>query len=177
MLLTVKTEKGHIVSYNFTKPIHSDIILDFTNTLDEKQVNTFSKYYRMNKDLLKNVQIASLDENFQKRWFPLDLFNAGNDYFWSVIDMEDELEKHDSYDFDFKIGKKTQPRDLYMKVIAKNMDRSSFSIRLNGNLKDMETFLCAFTSRNDNRRKMSDLDIYMMQLFLIRIGIVYAKKK
>ena len=177
LLLTVKTEKGHIVSYNFTKPIHSDIILDFTNTLDEKQVNTFSKYYRMNKDLLKNVQIASLDENFQKRWFPLDLFNAGNDYFWSVIDMEDELEKHDSYDFDFKIGKKTQPRDLYMKVIAKNMDRSSFSIRLNGNLKDMETFLCAFTSRNDNRRKMSDLDIYMMQLFLIRIGIVYAKKK
>lgn len=90
--------------------------------------------------------------------------------------MEDELEKHDSYDFDFKIGKKTQPRDLYMKVIAKNMDRSSFSIRLNGNLKDMETFLCAFTSRNDNRRKMSDLDIYMMQLFLIRIGIVYAKR-
>lgn len=91
--------------------------------------------------------------------------------------MEDELEKYDSYDFDFRINKKTQPRDLYMKVIAKNMDRSCFSIRLNGYLKDMEAFLCAFTSRNDNRRKMSDLDIYMMQLFLIRIGIVYAKKK
>lgn len=104
----------------------------------------------------------------------MDLFNAGNNYFWSVIDVEDELE---SYDFDFKINKKTQPRDLYMKVIAKNMDRSCFSIRLNAHLKDMEAFLCAFTSRNDNRRKMSDLDIYMMQLFLIRIGIVYAKKK
>lgn len=58
----------------------------------------------------------------------MDLFNIGNDYFWSVIDMEDELEKYDSYDFDFRINKKTQPRDLYMKVIAKNMDRSCFSI-------------------------------------------------
>mgnify|MGYP000320721066 FL=1 len=177
MLLTVKTEKGHIVSYNFTKSIHFDIILDFTKTLDEKQLNTFSKYYRLNRYLLKKTPIASLDENFQKRWFPLDLFNTGNDYFWSVIDMEDELEKYDSYDFDFRINKKTQPRDLYMKVTAKNMDRSCFSIRLNGHLKDMEAFLCAFTSRNDNRRKMSDLGIYMMQLFLIRIGIVYAKKK
>jgi len=27
-----------------------------------------------------------------------------------------------------------------MKMIAKNMDRSCFSIKLNGNLKDMEAF-------------------------------------
>ena len=43
LLLTVKTEKSHIVSYNFTKSIHFDIILDFTKTLDEKQLNDIAK--------------------------------------------------------------------------------------------------------------------------------------
>lgn len=176
LLLHVETEKGHIVSYNFTQHINTNIMLDFEKNLDENQINAFSKYYGIDKTLLSKIRIAFLDEYFQKRWYPLDLFNVGNDYFWSVIEKGGNLEKN-NYDFDFNICKKTQPRDLYMEVIAKNMDKQNFSIRLNGNLKNMESFLRAFTSRNDNRRKMNDLDIYMMQLFLIRNGIVYAKKK
>ena len=84
------------------------------------------------------------------------------------------------------IGPRTKPKDIYEKYIQKsftsnikevesNCIEENFWVIFKGKKPDVERFVCEFTSRADNRNRMSELDLYTMQLFLIRKGIVFAK--
>lgn len=81
-----------------------------------------------------------------------------------------------------EVNSKTTPRDVYERYIInetnhERTDNNSDCTRviLRGNRRDVGKFICDFTARNDNRKRMNDLDLYAMQLFLIRKGIVFAK--
>lgn len=164
--------------YHFTKNLQGDEIpkLYFIDKFDDNEIESYSNYYGIPKSILKKYRIAHLPKDFQNTYRPLDLFRYQNNYYWSLV--EPYLNLSDRADgMHVRLTSKT---DFYKEYLDGKKENQRFYIT--GTQQQIADFLINFISNKKNRQRISPLDIYILQLALIREGdgcegIVLAEKK
>lgn len=176
LCLNIEKHKGIVKSIRFTEDYNDDIKLTFDKSFTTPEVEAYSRYYKLDKKILSKVKYATLEEEVLSEYKFFDLFSFDNTYYWSV--SKNTMPKGTVCE----INSRTTPRDVYERYIlsSTNQERNDNNlditrIILRGYRQDVERFICDFTARNDNRKRMNDLDLYAMQLFLIRKDLVFAK--
>lgn len=178
--LNIVKNKGIIKSIRLTEDYSDDILLTFDKSFTYSEVETYSRYYKIDKNILSKVKYATLGEEVMSKYEFFDLFSFDNTYYWSVSEKKQSMPIGEIC----KIDSKTTPRDVYERYIlnSNNQKRNEYNnnieytrVVLRGSRQNIERFICDFTARNENRKRMNDLDLYAMQLFLIRKGLVFAK--
>lgn len=101
----------------------------------------------------------------------LDLFSYQQNYYWSCIgECENKNNKFEITD-KTKAGKQSVQSfyDYVLDIIKKRKeDKGSQTFRICGPNKVIEQWLCSFTSHRNNKRRISELELYMLQFYLIR---------
>ena len=164
-------------NYHFTKTLKDDNLplLEFTDKLTNKQINSFSNCLGISKSILEDYYIAHLPEEFQNKYRPLDLFYFHDNYYWSIIEKDIDISS-------FTDGKPivlTPRTDFYKEHVEGLTQDQIFYIK--GTQEQITNMLVSFISNKINRQRISPLDIYILQLALIREGdgsegIVLAEK-
>lgn len=172
LFLHVSMKNGEPVKFKFTENIKFDPILKFNKSFDTNEILAYSKYYNLDKSLLEQTKYATLDIEIVQNYEFYDLLHFNQTYYCSISKRNQNIQ----YDKKCLISAQTTPLDFYNQYIkGKNLNLNEFIVCLEGNKNDLECFINAFVGRNDNRAKFNELDLYIMQLFLIRNDIVFAK--
>ena len=173
----VKYNDGNSI-YHFTKILQGDDIpkLIFSDTFNVDEIESYSNYYGIPKSILEKYRIAHLPIDFQNTYRPLDLFRYQNNYYWSLVEPHLNL----SNQTDGMHVRLTSKMDFYKDYLKGRNENQRFYIT--GTQQQIADFLIKFISNKKNRQRISPLDIYILQLSLIREGdgsegIVLAEKK
>ncbi len=176
LVLTIEKHNDIVKSIRLTEDFNDDIQLTFDKAFTPSEVEAYSRYYKLDIETLSKVRYATLEESILSEYEFFDLFCFNNTYYWSISKNSMPVGTI------CEVNSKTTPRDVYERYIINETnhgrtDNNSDCTRviLRGNRRDVGKFICDFTARNDNRKRMNDLDLYAMQLFFIRKGIVFAK--
>ncbi len=179
----VNVDEEEKVSYKFSLNIKDEDYpnLIFKNKASEDDLLRLSKLYSVNIDVIKSMCLYELSEDFKSMYRPLDLFSYKSNYYWS-LDIKDTqsnsvikdlIKSHDRY---IPIEKNT---DLYDVIKSKGIKETT-QFLLEGTPTNLTMCLASFMTNQLNLKRISPLDIYMLQLALIRQGgneFVLAKKK
>lgn len=122
---------------------------------------------------MNNCYIKGLSDAFSAQYCLHDLFVYDNDYYWSCIPLtsiecENRLVlkgKNRNRNKDVKMSFYDYALDLINKT---SCDSGIIEVSVKGNREYMEMFLNSFIQHPNNKRRISELDLYMMQLSLIR---------
>ena len=182
LCMNIEKKNGVVKGMRFTDEYNGKITLKFDKSFSSDEIRTYSKYYNLDETVLPKVKYATFDDVIMDNYEFYDLFQFNNTYYWSIYVRNHSLPVGEICN----IGPRTKPKDIYEKYIQKsftsnikevesNCIEENFWVIFKGKKPDVERFVCEFTSRADNRNRMSELDLYTMQLFLIRKGIVFAK--
>lgn len=177
------------IEYSFTRPVGSSESPILTEITEKKEtfLSPYSNYFKVDKSLLSQLDYYKIDtdsklynkgsQSFTDLWSFADLFECDGNYCWSLV-RKDHLYSY-RYDQEFFIDKKFSLNAFYKQYIAlgTNMQKDEHIIKITGTSKMVERFLNQFTAHPSNRQKITDRDIYMLQLLLIRWGITYANLK
>lgn len=106
-----------------------------------------------------------------KNYELLDLFTYQQNFYWSCV-KDPENKENDFEITDKSIQDKKSVKKFYDYVlgIIKNREKGvgSLTLRIIGPNKVIEQWLCNFTSHRNNKRRISELELYMLQFYLIR---------
>lgn len=154
---------------------------EFDNIINENKIKKisfveelFAKLYISN-----GGKTLNLNPGFQKNYELLDLFKYENNYFWSCKRPREKDEKYDIY---FNISTKYEDKtrrikslyDYVLNQIKTSTTNGSLKICVEGDKDVLAQWLCGFTSHRNNLRRISELELYMLQFFLIRNEILLA---
>ena len=118
----------HIDFFKENAPILKNVVLEFVNNLDDKEMKKIPKDFRnIITDLFEKINSAKLESNPDKK--------------------EDELEKNDIEDFFYEIT---------LSLSLKEIKTSTFNLRLNG-IKDLDEFIEKNKNNKNMRDKIIDL--------------------
>lgn len=182
IIFEVNIDEEEKVSYNFSLNIKDE---DYPNLIFKSKASgddllRLSKLYSVNIDVIKSMCLYELSDDFKSMYRPLDLFYYKNNYYWSLDVKEtqsnnvikDLIKSHDRY---IPIERNT---DLYDVVKSKGIKETTQFV-LEGTPTNLIMCLAHFMTNQQNLKRISPLDIYMLQLALIRQGddeFVLAKK-
>jgi hypothetical protein len=178
VFLTVKAKAQKIVKYYFTREIDDEINLPFTQQYTSEECNSYANYYKINKDIISNICYSALPDSFIANWQLYDLFLYNGDCYWSALSKEST--RAISFDAEHKIIAQNAKQARLYDTIAQYQSKDNcelFTVKITGNKNSVVYALNKFISHIDNRRKIDDLDLYAMQLFLIREDLVFASTK
>ena len=162
--------------YEFSIPLkpHDIQPLIFNGKFDDNEKNSYSRYFGIDIEKLTSFKKANLDKDFQKRFVPMDLMQYQGNYYWSLYELDPG-----SYTKDvspYYIDAKTKLFEQYIKDLD-----SDTSLWFHCKEDDAIKILSSFISHPENRKRISTVDIYMLQLALIRkdkgCGKLLAVKK
>ena len=167
----IEKENEMIKNIKFIDSYKEEVQLTFDKSFTEAEKEAYNKYYQLDKAILSGVKYATLSDDFMRNHEFYDLFVFDSTYYWS-IHKKNQSRPTQVY----QIGPCTTPKEVY-DIINKESPNGLSWFALQGQKINMVKFISEFTARNDNRNRISDLDLYVMQLFLIRKGFVLAKVK
>ncbi len=151
-------------SYCFTKGIVSPV-LSFESSFTEEKVSSLSKYFSLPKSELMKFKFASLSNRLNRKedcapsFRPLDLFYYQNNYYWII-----RANRFD--DNNVNVVNVLKETNIYSEFVEPLIQSAAFL--LTGQSTDVINALVRFISHKKNRNKISALDIYALQLALIR---------
>lgn len=159
--LSISFDSNGNKRFSFTRQLtmNEEPKLYFSEELTSIQCESFQNLYSLPSKTLKKQIKASLPKKFKSRYYPLDLFCYRGNYYWSV------LESSMVYAEPRMIEKQTDIYNDFIKDIYENT-----TIRLTGSDSLVAMKLSEFISNVLNRSRISSLDIYMLQLALLRMG-------
>lgn len=152
------------IEYSFTKQIEAPIV-EFNKTFTEAESQSLCKYFSISKDELERYRIARLTERLNQEketnpsYRPLDLFHYQNNYYWI-------LRPNNTKDPSARVVPVNRGTDLYSDYVVGLKEGRRFL--LTGKSQDIVDALSRFISHKSNRNKITALDIYALQLALIR---------
>lgn len=150
--------------YFFTKELVPPV-LNFDSSFSEEKASSLSKYFSIPKSELMKYKIASLSSSFNieersaPSFRPLDLFYYQNNYHWIVRSGRFDVNNVNVVN----IGRGT---NIYTEFVARLNQNAEFL--LTGQSTDVINALVKFITHRENRNKITSLDIYALQLALIR---------
>ena len=167
-------------SSSMTLDIAFDYALD--KGLREKKIKkiSFTKELDVLLDLSETEGVAEhvvLPDDFKAKYELLDLFSYKGNYYWSCMRTCESKEP------DFIISQDPVQNCEVVKNIYKTIDgvikntsddEGTISVRIKGDSAAVEQWLCAFASERNNRRRVSELELYMLQFYLIRDDKIFA---
>ena len=168
----IEKENEMIKNIKFIDSYKEEVQLTFDKSFTEAEIEAYNKYYQLDKAILSGVKYATLSDHFMSNYEFYDLFVFDSTYYWSIHGKNQSRPTQV-----YQIGPCTTPKEVYDIIKDKSRPNSLSWFALQGQKIDMVKFISEFTARNDNRNRISDLDLYVMQLFLIRKGFVFAKVK
>ena len=179
IVLKVSIQSQRVESFFFTQKMQEDIELDFNKEYDYRQAVAYSNYYKVDKEVLLKAKYAILPDHFVNDWQVYDLFSNRGNYYWSVLSCNSS---DIATDMDYSVTKSKHIKSKYfyntmILPLLEKKENKVYTIRISGVKQKVVDFINNFSSHKDNRRKMSDLDLYIMQLFLIRENFVFAETK
>lgn len=151
--------------YSFTKQIEAPV-LKFEDGFKEEDLQSLCKYFSMSQEELKRYKIARITESLNKEeskcsaYRLLDMFLYQNNYYWIV--RPNSLLGLSAASV-VSVNKET---DLFSDYIASLKEGKEFL--LTGKSQDVISSLVRFISHKENRNRITALDIYALQLALIR---------
>lgn len=122
----------------------------------------------------------SLPESFNDKYELLDLFKYKDNYYWSCITSLDSKTCDYILSADRLPDKEIIPhiyKHIESNIKEKGSKEGSYSVRLSGTNEIIEQWLCEFISHPSNKRRISELEIYMLQLLLIKHDMLLADCK
>lgn len=149
--------------YEFSIPLkpHDIQPLIFNAKFDDNEKNSYSRYFGIDIEKLTSFKKANLDKDFQKRFVPMDLMQYQGNYYWSLYELDPwSYTKEVS---PYYIDAKTKLFEQYIKDLD-----SDTSLWFHCKEDDAIKVLSSFISHPENRKRISTVDIYMLQLALIR---------
>ena len=172
------------ISYHFSTEINESDYpkLKRTETTKDK-LDEYSKLYSIKDSVIRSLELFELPESFKSRFRPFDLFYYHNNYYWSLDYNNpqnegwlENLRNNKSNHIDICL--KT---DLYQIIKGKHLCETTHFL-LKGSPQDLVDCLSRFITNQMNLKRIPPLEIYMLQLSLMRRGsspegIVLADKK
>lgn len=143
--------------------------LVFKNMLNQNEIKSFSRYFGLEEDSLSLVKKSSLDKQFQNKYIPMDLMAYQGNYYWSLYELSPLLHSINENEINIINGK----TDIYNDYIKNLAGDTSLWFRCK--VEDAIDLLSKFISHPENRKRISTVDIYMLQLALIRKDIGCGK--
>ncbi len=143
----------------------------------------FKSYLKMTNEHLEslnsNVNIR-LPIEFTSHYDLCDLFLYKDNYYWSCIESQIHEKERSCMEFALKDLYSQSPKvnDFYHAVMEaiklKNEKQGYIVVSLSGKTEWMERILNKFISHRENKRRISELERYMLQLYFIRKGLLVA---
>ena len=168
--MQIKFEKEK-VSYHFILDLpESDVPeLLFNEEIQPMELSNYAKYYFLNEKLLDSYKFAKLPPSFQSKYIPVDLMEYKDNFHWAL------KEKTPQYPNSTDIIRIHKNTNLYKDCIKSV--KSEKMLWFKGNKRDVTEVLVTFITHPSNRKRIRPLDIYMLQLALVREGILLADRK
>lgn len=128
---------------------------------------------------INNSITKKLSQTFSDKYQLFDLFEYNRNYYWSCLS---KTKLNCNHNLLLKWNNRDKTKDLKMsfydyvlnQINQATENKGVFEICVKGDKKQMEMFLNSFISHPENRRRISELDLYMLQLCLIRDNILLA---
>ena len=139
--------------------------LVFKDLLTQNEIKSFSRYFGLEEDSLALIKKSTFDKQFQNKYIPMDLMAYQGNYYWSLYELSPLLHSIN----ESKINNINEKTDIYNDYI-KNLD-SDTSLWFRCKVDEAIDLLSKFISHPENRKRISTVDIYMLQLALIRKDI------
>jgi hypothetical protein len=174
------TKKKKIKSISFSQNTTAELQENekkesFTSD-DLEMYKSFFKMTEEQSDVIKKSTSAKLSNNFVCTQKPQDLLYSPIDknYYWSCVN--NGVRPIADVKYELKQSKKKSKQSLYDFVIQKieNTDRATITIEVQGKKTIMEQLLNNFIQHPANKRRISELDLYMIQLYCIRKDLFIA---
>lgn len=148
--------------FSFVNKVGNPII-DFNATFSESEILSYSRLFGVHENFLRRLKIGRFPKEFSDEYLLLDLFSFRDKYYWSVFKRAPETEDHIIY-----IDKRS---DIYRDILASDKPKDGdFKFTIEGDCDIMLKKLSKFISHPQNRARMESVDIYMLQLALLRLG-------
>lgn len=194
--------KNKIKSIRLCSEIKDDIFLEVKDSFENVDMGTFRSFFKLDENQceeIKKSKQAHLTDSFTKKYYLRDLFKwVDGNYYWSCIPDDFHYEPDIRFVLENKkTEKKTQQKDFYKvvneQILQRDLKKETFRDIVNyeddeddkeygvyisevtGNPLHIEKFLNDFIGHPGNKRRIPELDLYMMQLYCIRKDIVLAE--
>lgn len=142
------------------------------------------KYFKMTDEHIHNLDFnmkIQLPDKFISQYDLLDLFHYKDDYYWSCISTQPEAADSNQVIFALSDSECKVPEinDIYQEVIhliaEKKENKGFIEVSITGPNELIEYWLNQFISHKKNKQRISQLEKYMLQFYLIRWRILLAE--
>lgn len=160
--LSIVYDENYNYTYRFIQQIEEPELI-FDNEFSDDKKNSYSHLFSLSKSFFSEMKYANISQDFKDRYIPLDLFQYRGNYYWSVF------EKSGEYNNDNKVKYEINENTvIYKDCISKNLENKNKTLLLEGSPQIVVEKISNFIANKLNRKRISSLDIYMLQLALIR---------
>lgn len=165
-----ENDKFHYSFSRSISPVHEPTLY-FKHQFSNNEVEALSKYYSLPEEFLsKRVRYATLDANIKNTYAFLDLFHYHGNYYWSIRRKRFNNAKTASSPYKIKEIELNPKTDIFNDCIKGALsDNKNTTIRISGSRDLIEKKLPPLINHPSNRKRFNPLDIYMLQLSLIRM--------
>ena len=160
--LSIVYDENYDYTYRFIQQIEEPRI-KFNNEFSEDKKNSYSHLFSLSKSFFSDMKYANIGQDFKERYIPLDLFQYRGNYYWSVLDGKYQNNCDDKVKCE--INENTV---IYKDCISNNLLKKNITLLLEGSPQIVVEKISNFIAHKSNRKRISSLDIYMLQLALIR---------
>lgn len=146
--------------YKFTQELSSQKLnpLKFRDCFDKDETLSLCRYFGIDTTDFQSLKKGLLDDDFQNKYVPMDLMEYQGNYYWSLYELRPTIPKNP-----IKINKSTNLFKQYIKDVT---DDTSLCFKCKK--EDIVSILSSFIAHPENRKRIPSIDIYMLQLALIR---------
>jgi len=178
------TNEKKINNIKFTQEVPAKIEYNENSVFNDEQLTSFQRLFKLNRQTYKNYRSlipAFLSESFKSKYIIKDLFVYHHRYYWSCVSKNKNERISEKVDLSFSLSKASNNftiTNFYNSVMcfvnSEKKDKGTVYVKVDGAKREMEDFLSKFISHPNNRRRISELDLYMLQLYCIRESVIIA---
>lgn len=181
--LKVNYDKTHIISYSF---ITEELSFALSFQSDPDSGAKYKNYYKSSNghdNQNVNYKFAKIPTEINDAYQLYDCFTYKGSYYWSCTPKTSLDNRSEAISYDLTPQNSNvkmfysfiEERYNEKKIALKDeKEEDCFTIELKGHKVHLQQVINDFLSNSDNRRKTSDMDIFMLQFILIRKDIIIA---